>query len=85
MRVACACVSVVLSVSVQSAKARIRLSDCEIRARLLVVAGRTQHANESITLDGNAVCAAGPAALETERQISCGSANAAPMIASCAH
>jgi hypothetical protein len=33
----------------------------------------------------NAVCPAGPAALRDERQISCGSANAAPMIAFCAH
>jgi len=33
----------------------------------------------------NAVCAAGPAVLRTERQISCGSANAAPMVAFCAH
>ena len=33
----------------------------------------------------NAVCAAGPAVLKDERQISCGSANAAPMVALCAH
>ena len=33
----------------------------------------------------NAVCAAGPAVLRSERLISCGSANAAPMIAFCAH
>jgi hypothetical protein len=33
----------------------------------------------------NAVCPAGPAALRDERQITCGSANAAPMIAFCAH
>jgi hypothetical protein len=33
----------------------------------------------------NAVCPAGPAALKSERLISCGSANAAPMIAFCAH
>jgi hypothetical protein len=32
----------------------------------------------------NAVCPAGAAALRDERQISCGSANAAPMIAFCA-
>jgi hypothetical protein len=32
----------------------------------------------------NAVCPAGPAALRDERQISCGSANATPMIAFCA-
>lgn len=50
--VACACVSVVLSVSLQSAEARIRLTDSEILAGLLVVAGRTEHANEIITLDG---------------------------------
>jgi hypothetical protein len=32
----------------------------------------------------NAVCAVGPAALKSERLISCGSDNAAPMIAFCA-
>jgi hypothetical protein len=43
MRVACvalACVGVVSSVSLQSAEARIRLTDSEILAGLLVVAGR---------------------------------------------
>ena len=48
--VAWACV--VLSVLVQSAEARIRLTDAEILAGLLVVAGRTEHAQETITLDG---------------------------------
>src|SRR5947209_19469133 len=55
MRVACvawACVGVIMSVSLQSTEARIRLSDSEILAGLLVVAGRTEHANETITLDG---------------------------------
>jgi hypothetical protein len=33
----------------------------------------------------NAVCAGGPAALKSERLISCGSANGTPMIAFCAH
>jgi hypothetical protein len=33
----------------------------------------------------NAVCPAGPAVLKDERQITCGPANAAPMIALCAH
>jgi hypothetical protein len=41
-----------LCVSLQSAEARIRLTDSEILAGLLVVAGRTEHANETITLDG---------------------------------
>ena len=43
--VACACESLVLSVS-QSAEARIRLTDSEILAGLLVVAGRTGRARE---------------------------------------
>jgi len=47
--VASACVA--LGVSVQSAEARIRLTDAEILAGLLVV-GRTEHAQETITLDG---------------------------------
>jgi hypothetical protein len=33
----------------------------------------------------NAVCAAGPAVLKSERLISCGSDNATPMIGFCAH
>jgi hypothetical protein len=33
----------------------------------------------------NAVCAAGPAVLKSERLVSCGSDNAAPMIGFCAH
>src|SRR5438270_403745 len=49
--VACACVSVIVCVSVTSAEARIRLSDSEILAGLLVVAGRTERAGETITLD----------------------------------
>src|ERR1700756_5691074 len=50
--VACACVSFVMGVSLQSAEARIRLSDSEMLAGLLVVAGRTEHPRETITLDG---------------------------------
>lgn len=132
------------------------MTDSEILAGLLVVAGRTERAHESITLDGkftavsdrhrrfafqvpyhppagqtgergeagsagpkgepgapalqirqvrhgctsgsdcavacadgeiapNAVCATGPATLRDEGEISCGSANAAPMIAFCSH
>jgi hypothetical protein len=49
---ACACVSFVMGVSLQSAEARIRASDSEILAGLLVVAGRTEHPGETITLDG---------------------------------
>ena len=50
--VACACVCFVASVSLQSAEARIRLSDSEILAGLLVVTGWTERPRETITLDG---------------------------------
>jgi hypothetical protein len=50
--VAFAWVCAVISVLVGSAEARIRLSDSELLAGLLVVAGRTQRPYETITLDG---------------------------------
>src|ERR1051325_4087107 len=55
MRVACvalACVCFVASMWLQSAEARIRLSDSEMLAGVLVVAGWTERPRETITLDG---------------------------------
>src|SRR4029077_9184560 len=53
MRVGCVALAcVMLCLSLQSVEARIRLTDSEILAGLLVVAGRTEHANETVTLDG---------------------------------
>jgi hypothetical protein len=46
--VVCACLSVVTG----AAEARIRLTDAEMLAGVLVVAGTTQHPHETITLDG---------------------------------
>jgi hypothetical protein len=43
---------VLVSVSLQTAQARIRLNDSEMLAGLLVVTGHTEHPNETITLDG---------------------------------
>ena len=46
--VVCACLCVVT----EAAEARIRLTDAEMLAGVLVVAGTTQHSYETITLDG---------------------------------
>jgi hypothetical protein len=49
---ALASVCVLMGTPLRPAEARIRLNDSEILAGLLVVTGHTQHANETISLDG---------------------------------
>jgi len=50
--IALACVCGLTGGLLRSAEARIRLNDSEMLAGLLVVTGHTQHANETISLDG---------------------------------